>query len=198
VTAIRRSSDEILARVPDLSDAQLSCLRLVLAHLNSKEIARELGVSPHAVDARLRSAIAKLGVASRTEAALALADYEGIATYQPLTCQASHLDRASIGVQDLAALESAGRVDGIRSDGTYSEQTKNIGHPPLRQARLPGVLERVDTVSPSMDRISRWNQPNELSRGQRLAVILAISLLSSIAVAALALTADLLNRLGPV
>jgi DNA-binding NarL/FixJ family response regulator len=36
-----------------LNDGQRDCLRLVLAHLNSKDIALELGVSPHTVDEML-------------------------------------------------------------------------------------------------------------------------------------------------
>ncbi|MEO9633362.1 helix-turn-helix transcriptional regulator [Parasphingorhabdus sp.] len=70
-----------------LNDGQRACLRLVLANLNSKEIARELGVSPHTVDQRLRTALRVLNVQSRFEAArkFALLDPEG--TYQPLIYQ---------------------------------------------------------------------------------------------------------------
>ena len=48
---------------------QLDCLRLVDQHLSSKEIAGELGISPHTVDQRIRHALQILGVERRTQAA---------------------------------------------------------------------------------------------------------------------------------
>ncbi len=60
-----------------LSDGQKECLRLVMQHFSSKEIARRLGVSPHTVDKRLKQAIAALGVNSRVDAARLLAQTEG-------------------------------------------------------------------------------------------------------------------------
>ena len=40
-----------------LTDGQRDCLRLVYRHMTSKDIARTLGVSPHTVDMRLRTAM---------------------------------------------------------------------------------------------------------------------------------------------
>jgi DNA-binding CsgD family transcriptional regulator len=55
-----------------LSEGQRECLRLVLAHKTSKEIAQTIGISPHTVDQRIRYAIRTLGVQTRSEAALLL------------------------------------------------------------------------------------------------------------------------------
>jgi DNA-binding CsgD family transcriptional regulator len=75
-------------RVINLNDAQKECLRLVSANLQTKQIARELNVSPHTVDQRLRLAIRALGVTNRFEAARALAAAEDVQTaYQPLIYQ---------------------------------------------------------------------------------------------------------------
>lgn len=52
-----------------LTDGQRDCLRLVYNHMTSKDIARSLGVSPHTVDMRLRTAMKVLGVATRIDAA---------------------------------------------------------------------------------------------------------------------------------
>ncbi|HEV2594602.1 MAG TPA: helix-turn-helix domain-containing protein [Sphingomicrobium sp.] len=52
-----------------LSPRQEECLRGVLALKSAKEIARELGVSPHAVEKHLRLCREKFGVASSVEAA---------------------------------------------------------------------------------------------------------------------------------
>lgn len=60
-----------------LSDGQKDCLRLVMQHFSSKEIARSLGVSPHTVDKRLKLAISAMGVQGRVEAARKLAIAEG-------------------------------------------------------------------------------------------------------------------------
>ena len=74
-----------------LSEGQRDCLRQVLVRKNSKEIAIELGISPHTVDQRLRVAIRALGVTSRFEAARCLAEHEAGDTYQPWLYQASSL-----------------------------------------------------------------------------------------------------------
>ena len=52
-----------------LSEKEIDCLRGVAELKSSKAIARELGVSSHTVDARLKRAIAKLAAADRFEAA---------------------------------------------------------------------------------------------------------------------------------
>jgi DNA-binding CsgD family transcriptional regulator len=75
---------EQLAR---LSEGQRTCLRMVFMHMSSKDIARELGISPHTVDQRVKAAMQILGVDSRVEAARILARHEGGGTYQPLVYQ---------------------------------------------------------------------------------------------------------------
>jgi|GEM_PF-855725 len=56
-------------RVKLLTAGERDCLRRVYAHMTSKDIARELGLSNHTVDMRLRTAIKKLEVNNRIEAA---------------------------------------------------------------------------------------------------------------------------------
>lgn len=70
-----------------LTARQRDCLRLVLHHKQSKEIGRELGISPMTVDNHFRSAIQTLGVSSRLEAARMLARYEAESASQRLTSQ---------------------------------------------------------------------------------------------------------------
>ncbi|MET0373361.1 MAG: helix-turn-helix transcriptional regulator [Rhizorhabdus sp.] len=59
-----------------LTARQRDCLRLVLQHMQSKEIGRQLGISPMTVDNHFRSAIQILGVANRLEAARLLEAHE--------------------------------------------------------------------------------------------------------------------------
>lgn len=76
--------EDRLARV---TEAQRACLRMVLRHMTSKDIARALSVSPHTVDQRIRLAMKTLGATSRIEAARLLAaaepDYQGLIYQSP-------------------------------------------------------------------------------------------------------------------
>ncbi|MES3099579.1 sigma factor-like helix-turn-helix DNA-binding protein [Sphingomonas faeni] len=67
-------------RIDQLTEAQRACLRLVLTHHNSKEIAAVFGVSPSAIDKRIERAIQVLGVGTRFEAARRLEEHERGAT----------------------------------------------------------------------------------------------------------------------
>ena len=59
--------------VGSLSEREKQTLRLLLAGHDAKSIARELGLSVHTVNERLRDSRRKLGVASSREAARVLA-----------------------------------------------------------------------------------------------------------------------------
>ena len=82
--------DVWVERVARLTPGQLDCLRLVDAHLSSKEIAVELGISPHTVDQRIRQALQILGVERRSQAARLVAQHGG--TYQRLIHQPPHIE----------------------------------------------------------------------------------------------------------
>jgi len=64
------------ARLSDLNERQRQCLRLYYANLEIKEIARELGLSPHTVREHLRDARRILGVGRSMQAARLLVEYE--------------------------------------------------------------------------------------------------------------------------
>jgi len=67
------NSSESIAK---LTEREKECLRLWLGHKTAKEIARELGVSHHAIEKRLKMARTKLGVGTSLEAARLLARKE--------------------------------------------------------------------------------------------------------------------------
>jgi DNA-binding CsgD family transcriptional regulator len=62
------------APVERLTARERECLRLVHAHMNSKQIARHLGIQPATVDRHCENAARKLKVGSRVDAALLLAE----------------------------------------------------------------------------------------------------------------------------
>jgi DNA-binding CsgD family transcriptional regulator len=76
-------------RVARLNQGQLDVLRLVDQHMSSKEIGVLLGISPHTVDQRIRTAIRLLEVSRRQEAARLVSLAE---PYQRLIHQAPYLD----------------------------------------------------------------------------------------------------------
>lgn len=82
------AEDTIAARIGRLTAREKECLRRCLLPQTAKEMATELGVSPHAVEKRLKMARAKLGVPSSLAAARLLAQAEG---YQELVPQNSDL-----------------------------------------------------------------------------------------------------------
>jgi len=71
-----------------LTENEKECLRRRLRQQTAKEMALELGVSPHAVEKRLKMARTKLGLSSSLDAARLLAEAEG---YQRVGPQPSDL-----------------------------------------------------------------------------------------------------------
>jgi len=60
------------SRTDRLTDRERECLRLVHAHMNSKQIARQLGIKPSTVDRHCENAARKLNATGRVDAALLL------------------------------------------------------------------------------------------------------------------------------
>ena len=156
-----REGDEMAARIARLSPGQLDCLRLVDQHLSSKEIAAELGISPHTVDQRIRQALQTLGVERRTQAARIVAQYSG--PYQRLIHQSPHIHGDPQSAHPEAAVskqirhaDRAGRVGGA---GFLTEQRPASFWPSLQPPFA-----------------TRSNPRNEMSVGQRLFWIVAIAI----------------------
>ena len=118
-------------RLARLTDKQRECLRLVYAHLSSKEIAQRLGVEPGTVDQYVKAAMRILGVSDRRAAARMLADYEGGEALRP----------AALALQE--------------------EQTPFDADPPRREPLLPLPLEGLRPThvgmgeAPGVDRRDR-------------------------------------------
>ncbi len=155
------ADDEMEARVARLTAGQLDCLRLVDQHLSSKEIAAELGISPHTVDQRIRQALQTLGVERRAQAARVVARYSG--PYQRLIHQSPHIDASPAAAHPGAAVSQqirhAGRAGEVGGAGFLTEQRPASFWPSLQPPFA-----------------TRSNPRNEMSVGQRLFWIAAIAI----------------------
>jgi DNA-binding CsgD family transcriptional regulator len=173
-------------RVSELTDKQRDCLRLVSQNYSSKEIGRKLGVSPFAVDQRLRIAIRNLDVSNRFEAARMLTSVEQEAGLisQPLIYQAPHLEpQANFDNQKVS---SAHRDQGLGSQPGKLQDAGVAVWPP----RLAASLWENEMVS----ELRGLQTPISWQLKAGLAVIVA--LLSLIAFGAAVAGLEVLSRLN--
>jgi DNA-binding CsgD family transcriptional regulator len=174
-----------IAAADRLNDGQRDCLRLVLAHHNSKEIARQLGVSPHTVDQRLRTAMRILNVQSRFEAAREFAAIDVEDGYQPLIYQMSDVEPPEESGRLEALIGEGGRdeialiEDVLKSEGNGAEATFETSQ--IRSQRLP---------------IPRYRgEKNYLGTVERMGWILAIVIGSALSFGGLIAGLEALSRL---
>ena len=155
------TADPLAERVARLSGGQLDCLRLVDQHLNSKEIAGELGISSHTVDQRIRQSLQILGVERRSQAARIVAQYSG--PYQRLIHQPPYIPgdeqsghpEAAVGLQ-IRHADRAGEV----GEASFLTEQRPVS---FRSSLQPPFA-------------TRSNPRNEMSVGQRLFWIAAIAI----------------------
>lgn len=155
--------------VEQLTEPQRECLRLVLSHHNSKEIAGLLKVSPSAVDKRIERAVQLLGASSRFAAARMLSEHNDghASTGFPLDATDEEFPDAC----DRFACEP---ID-VPSDAFHGPSPPVDG-PWWVVHRLTGVLPE--------SRLS-GEVRNRLGRRQRLAVILGLALFVAVTTMAL-------------
>jgi len=159
-----------------LSEGQRECLRRVLMHQTSKDIARELQISPHTVDQRLRVAARTLGVSSRIEAARALARLENADTedYQSAVYQPSVVaSDMSGGFVHSTAAGDKHTVGNAQSEYARERQlTYQAFVPEARKAITPPIPLHA-------------GDENQFGIWQRLRWIVAIAILATLAFGAL-------------
>ena len=157
----RAPEDPVAQRVARLTRAQLDCLRLVDQHLSSKEIAAELGISPHTVDQRIRQSLHILGVERRSQAARIVAQYSG--PYQRLIHQSPYIPaEPNSGHPEVAVSHQ------IR----HADRAGEVGRPGFLTEQRPASF--WPSLQPPF--ATRSNPRNEMSVGQRLFWIAAIAI----------------------
>lgn len=151
-----------LSRVARLSDGQRDCLRRVLEHKKSKEIARELGISPFTVDKRIEAAMALLGASSRIEAARLLANAEG---YERFVCEPDGLGApAATGIMAPSQSREEPDEPRVRDSAGDAGPDRPVMPPESRRSwiRLP--------------RSTRGRERYDLNTAERLIWIAAVAL----------------------
>jgi len=155
------AGEDMTARVARLSAGQLDCLRLVNEHLNSKEIAAELDISPHTVDQRIRGALHVLGVERRSQAARIVAHHSG--PYQRLIHQSPYIEASNLSGHPEAA---------VRTQIRHADRAGEAGGAGFR------TEQRAVAFAPSLPLpfATRSNPRNEMTVGQRLFWIAMIAI----------------------
>jgi DNA-binding CsgD family transcriptional regulator len=177
---------DLVARVARLTAGQRECLDLVDDHATSKEIARQLGISRHTVDARLRGAIQTLGVTSRREAAIIYRTAMQAAPYQPLAYQPPRIvppaPDADNRAHDLLepspatddAAEAANPLAGVRIERGQPTPAYVADSAVWSQAAMPDLVVRQPPLR-------LWGGANDLSPTQRMVGILIVMILAMLA-----------------
>ena len=173
-------------RISRLSEGQRECLRMVYRHMETKEIARTLGISPDGVAQRIKTAMRILGVNRRRDAARILAEAEGAAPegatpYPPLVNPPWDIATAPEPATIAALFEGERRHYGEPSGrGLREEQMAyEAAIPP--GTKLPFPLREA--------------RPNDVGWAIRLAWIAAIAIGGALAFGALAAGVEALARL---
>ncbi len=180
------------ASVDRLTAGQRDCLRLVLRHMTSKDIARQLDISPHTVDMRLRTAMRTLGVASRLDAARLLGSSDGL--YQPLIYQRPELVGAPAAREVELPVEEASDDHAQQHSDTWPrpEAEYFAGGPPRPAGSRPGEGRNGPA---SLANVLPWGDRNRLTPGMRLAWIALIAIGSALGFGAVLAALEALKKL---
>lgn len=191
------SDVDLEARVARLTTGQRECLDLVDDHATSKEIARQLGISRHTVDARLRAAIQILGVSSRREAAIIYRAAAQAQAYHPFAYQSSRIVPTPASASDPTHEEDLEHTGPAPFDGGFGPSPV----PPVGAAaaaqhaaglRMPPPVDHVSdgavwsvqhagSFVPQRASLRLWGGANDLTPTQRMLGIVAVMLLAMLA-----------------
>jgi DNA-binding CsgD family transcriptional regulator len=193
------SEVDLAQRVARLTAGQRECLDLVDDHATSKEIARQLGISRHTVDARLRGAIQTLGVSSRREAAVIYRTAAQAEAYQSFTYQSPRIV-SPLPDRDMAVEVNASGEEDTGDEGEWDrerEHGEREHRVPLGiaaasfAAATPPVAHVADSAAWSSaayplvrSRTSHprlWGGANDLTPMQRMLGILVVMILAMLA-----------------
>jgi DNA-binding CsgD family transcriptional regulator len=174
-------------RVARLSEGQRECLRMVYRHMETKEIARILGISPDGVAQRIKTAMRILGVHRRRDAARLLAEAEGAPpAYPPLVNPSWDI------AQTPQPMTFDPSIAGMRHESGFSGRVM-MEEQVAFQAAAPARPRKLQLQVPLPFRGSR---PNDLSLVRRLVWIIAIMLVIALVFGMFLAGLESLSRMG--
>lgn len=171
-------------RVEKLSDGQRECLRRVYDHKTSKTIARELNISPHTVDQRIKVAMRRLKVDSRVDAARLLVQHENPGSHHELVYQVPDIEGEVLEKPQSVLVNESGSA-GDPAGQVYEEDRAFNGSYALQgMAGGPAALPL------------EWRQRKDLTPWQKLGAIALIAIGSALSFGAILAGLDALTRLS--
>ena len=173
-------------RVARLTEGQRECLRMVNRHMETKEIARVLGISPDGVTQRIKAAMRTLEVNRRKDAALILAEAEGTGVLPAIGIPAAGHCHRRRNQRIMAASTEGERQYGASSVGAMREE-QTAFEAAHRRSRPGGFRPPLPI----------WGgRPSDLSSLQRLGWIFAVMLMIALAFGVFLAGFEALSRLG--
>ena len=171
-------------RVARLTEGQREVLRRVNRHMQTKEIARELEISPDGVTQRVKAAMRILGVNSRRDAARMLADIEGQDLYPPQVYPPRDIAFEAHPATFAPSTESGREQAPVMVGAMREEQAafQVVPQAPAKRFRFPLP--------------SREGMPSDLNALQRLGWIMGLMLLIAFAFGVFLAGMEALSRLG--
>ncbi len=182
------SSFDLVHAIDRLSPGHIDVLQLVAQFKSSKEIGRELGISHHTVDQRIKRIQAIMGVSTRSEAARIFVAAKGLGgqneIWGDLVYQSPELSEQPFGS---IARSSSGERNPA-GDGGNSE---------LREAQAQYFASDFGKVDKSswFSVLFEASRSNELTPTARTAVIALIMLTSLLGLSALISLAEGISRI---
>lgn len=120
----------------ELTAKQREVLDLLIQHKTSKEISRELGISPHTVDQRIMLARGKLNVASRNEVAQAYRRLLDI--YEQPVYELSHLGFPPLPGSEMRQENVVASLPATATDAHFEPEVE----------RTPKAFETMNVAAP--------------------------------------------------
>ncbi len=174
-----------------LTDRQVDVLKRVAQFKSSKQIARELGISHHTVDQRIRAVIEKLGVETRADAArvfIAMQENSGVADKGICESPAYQLSYLASVAGPAEQEASAGEWNPVAD-----RQDRQLKEP---QAHYFADMVPAQADQPWLSVLMKTDRQNDLTAWGRTLCIMAIMLLTLLVMGALVGLAEGLSRLS--
>lgn len=181
---VQKQTDKIdpFSRISRITPRERECLELVVQRKGSKEIAAILGISPHTVDARIKSAMRKLDATSRDMAALIFIESERLGHGVTVTSDHANLVSQSPDLAPAAPSAnkavSAGEGDSLGGLGQSGSQHPVSSHDYRRGESLPELSQLIAAFNGAVNHTPKRQRSFIMFTGIAI-ILLAFGLVAS-------------------